>query len=171
MKHDDFVYLGHIRECIGFIEDDTKGATKRAFLKKRPLQDVVIRRIEIIGEAAKHLSREFRNVHQNIPWSDIAGMRDKLIHGYFGVSLSVVWEVVKKDIPRLKKNIEAILNERVDSEQPSPYLLQAMKEAEEDLKKGRVSPTFNNAEDAIAYLNRFKKKKQRSGVSRRYRRA
>ena len=78
------------------------------------MQDALIRRIEIIGEAVKNLPREFRDRYPVIPWGDIAGMRDKLMHHYFGVDSEVVWRTVQDDIPELKKKIKEILkNERV----------------------------------------------------------
>lgn len=75
------------------------------------VQDGVIRQLEIIGEAVKSLSDKLRNQHHNVPWQDMAGMRDVLIHHYFGVDLDEIWLTVKKDIPELKKNIQEIVNE------------------------------------------------------------
>ena len=81
------------------------------FKNNRMLQDAVIREIEIIGEATKNLSMGFRNKHSNIPWRQIAGMRDKLIHGYFGVDVDAVWDTVMKDIPSLKEKLQKIIKE------------------------------------------------------------
>ena len=73
------------------------------------IQDGVIRQIEIIGEATKKLSDESREKYPHIPWKDIAGMRNKLIHGYFGVDLGAVWDTVEDGIPLLKSEIERII--------------------------------------------------------------
>lgn len=67
------------------------------------VQDGVIRQIQIIGEAAKRVSAETAEKYTDVPWKDVKGMRDKLIHHYFGVDLEVVWDTVEKDIPNLKK--------------------------------------------------------------------
>lgn len=79
------------------------------FKKNTLIQDAVIRQIEIIGEATKRLSEQTRRESQDISWDDIAGMRDKLIHDYFGVDIEKVWLTVLKDIPTLKKQISPIL--------------------------------------------------------------
>jgi uncharacterized protein with HEPN domain len=73
------------------------------------VQDGTIRQLEVTGEAAKWLSEEFKEEHPDVPWRDMAGMRDRLIHGYFGVDLDAVWETVDRDIPQLKKYIRDIV--------------------------------------------------------------
>lgn len=109
MEKDLEIFLGHIRESIEEIENYTGGMLKKDFLKSRKTQDAVIRRIEIIGEAVKNLPRDFKERHREIPWREIAGMRDQLIHGYFGIDMNVVWKTVKKDIPELKQEIGGLL--------------------------------------------------------------
>jgi len=102
MARDDTVYAQHILDAIGSIETYCAGADKAAFLATPMLQDAVIRQLEIIGEATKQLSKPFRLRIAHIPWSNIAGMRDKLIHAYFGVDLEMVWLTIKMELPHLK---------------------------------------------------------------------
>lgn len=73
-------------------------------------QDAIVRNLEIIGEASKNLSSELKTAHASVPWKQIAGMRDKLIHEYFGVNLALVWESAERDIPRLQLTVDAILD-------------------------------------------------------------
>ncbi len=104
----DKIYLIHVLECINKIEDYTK-AGKKAFMQTSLLQDAVIRNLEVIGEAVKKLSPGFRESHSKIPWRQIAGIRDVLIHDYMGVDIDMVWEVVVKDLPVLKDSINKIM--------------------------------------------------------------
>ena len=106
MNKDDTVFLKHILDAIDLIRSYLKDKSYEEFEENRMLQDAVIREIEIIGEMTKNLSEEFRNKYPEIPWRQIAGMRDKLIHGYFGVDLSAVWDTATKDIPLLRENYE-----------------------------------------------------------------
>lgn len=107
---DDRVYLCHIRDAIERIESYTSKG-KEAFFRETIVQDAVIRNLEVIGEAVKNLSPDFRARHPEIPWSRIAGMRDVLIHGYFGVRLETVWNAVENRLPELKHYIELLLTE------------------------------------------------------------
>ncbi|TAN58038.1 DUF86 domain-containing protein [Patescibacteria group bacterium] len=109
MEKDPEIFLGHIQESIGEIEFYTAKMLMKDFLKDRKTQDAVIRRIEIVGEAVKNLPRDFKERYFEIPWREIAGMRDQLIHGYFGIDLNIVWKTVKKDIPKLKKEINELI--------------------------------------------------------------
>ncbi|MEK6921709.1 MAG: DUF86 domain-containing protein [Nanoarchaeota archaeon] len=108
MKKDVLIFVEHILESIHNIEDFMDGVTKEVFLKNKEKQSAVIRQIEIIGEAVKNIPSPFRKTHSDIPWGDIAGMRDKLMHQYFGVDLNTVWKVWTENIPELKQKISII---------------------------------------------------------------
>lgn len=110
MKRDDSVYLRHILDAIAKIETYLQGVDEQTFLNQSLLQDGAIRQIEIIGEAVKQLSPQMREQHPHVPWQDIAGMRDKLIHQYFGVDLDKVWVTVVRDIPVLKQEVIEVLS-------------------------------------------------------------
>lgn len=110
MKKDDDVYLKHIQDAINDINGFVKGMDRDNFLNNKAIKYAVVRSLKIIGEAGKHLSKGFRDKHKDIPWDDICGMRDKLIHDYIGVDYTIVWKAVEKDIPVLKKKIRGILN-------------------------------------------------------------
>lgn len=109
MIKDDSVYLRHILEAINKIEEYTNETKYQIFIENSLIQDGVIRQIEIIGEAVKNISEKLKNNYPNIPWKDISGMRDKLIHDYLGVDVETIWDTVEKDIPVFKKDIENIL--------------------------------------------------------------
>ena len=108
MIKDDDVYLKHILEAINQIKNYIKDLDHDDFMNSRLIQDAVIRQLEIIGEATKNLSEKFRKKYTKIPWRSIAGMRDKLIHGYMGVDLEDVWKTAKEDIQDLKNEIKKL---------------------------------------------------------------
>ncbi|MGM0945149.1 MAG: HepT-like ribonuclease domain-containing protein [Bacteroidota bacterium] len=109
MKKEE-IYLLHILQCIEKIEAYTITLNEDAFLANPMVQDAVIRNFEVIGEATKNLSKEFRQKHAEIEWRKIAGLRDKLIHDYIGVDLWAVWALVEKIIPQFKKQVQEIMN-------------------------------------------------------------
>jgi uncharacterized protein with HEPN domain len=106
---DDSVYLGHIRDAIQDIQQYT-AAGRDAFMTDRMQQDAVVRKLEIIGEAVKHLSDSITIARPEIPWRRIAGMRDRLTHDYFGVDLTLVWVVVERELPNFKAVVEDLLS-------------------------------------------------------------
>jgi uncharacterized protein with HEPN domain len=106
---DDAERLRDILEAIDRVEKYTQGQT--AFDENELIQTWVVHHIEIIGEACRALPDEFQARYSGVPWSDIIGMRNILIHHYFGIDLDAVWSVVEHDPPELKLNVQAILRE------------------------------------------------------------
>ncbi|HLC14908.1 MAG TPA: DUF86 domain-containing protein [Thermodesulfovibrionia bacterium] len=102
-------FLAHIREAMKRTASYTEQMTYEEFLEDIKTQDAVIRNIEIIGEAIKNLSEALRSRYTEIPWKNMAGMRDKLIHHYFGVNFSIVWKVAKEELPKIINHIEKII--------------------------------------------------------------
>ena len=109
--HDDMMYLRHIYDAIRLIRQYTAGVSEEKFTESSLIQDGVIRQLEIIGEATKRLSNPLRRQYSEVPWQDVSGMRDKLIHDYFGVDIKTVWLTVKYDIPELEEHIKIILSD------------------------------------------------------------
>lgn len=105
---DDRAYLLHIRDCADRIVEYTRDG-RNTFANDRKTQDAVMRNLEVIGEAVKGLSDSLKAAHPAIPWKRIAGMRDVLIHHYFGVNLDTVWEVVENHLPTLREAVDALL--------------------------------------------------------------
>jgi uncharacterized protein with HEPN domain len=108
MKNDQ-LYLDNIKECIALIELYTASG-KEAFFQTRMIQDAVIRNLEIIGEATKNLSPDFRLAHPEIPWRQMAGLRDVLIHDYLRIDLEEIWLVIETDLPDLKQKFSTIVD-------------------------------------------------------------
>ena len=104
---DDSLYIDHILRSINNILEYTKGLSKKEFSKNNMVQDAVIRNFEIIGEATKKVSDVYKQLHFEIPWKEMSGMRDKLIHDYIGVDKAVIWKTIKEDLPHLKMILEA----------------------------------------------------------------
>ena len=104
-KKDPKIFLEHILESIEEIEKNIHGMSEVKFSESITIQDAVVRRLEIIGEAVRNTPDSYRKKHTKVPWKKIAGLRDILIHEYFGVDMKLVWEIANKDIPKLKKQI------------------------------------------------------------------
>lgn len=105
---DDTIYIDHILKSTNNILEYTSGLTKKDFAKNTLVQDAVIRNFEIIGEATKKVSNDFRQVNSEIPWKEMAGMRDKLIHDYIGVDIDVIWRTIELDPPVIKELLKTI---------------------------------------------------------------
>ncbi|MBI4587368.1 MAG: DUF86 domain-containing protein [Candidatus Rokubacteria bacterium] len=105
---EDSVYLKHIRDAIARVESYTAGGPK-SFFQNTMVQDAVIRNLEVIGEAVRNLSPQIRRRHPEIPWRSITALRNVLIHEYFGVDLQIVWRVVTRRLPTLKRSVDRLL--------------------------------------------------------------
>jgi uncharacterized protein with HEPN domain len=104
----DRLFLGHILEAIADIDDFAVGG-RAAFMADRKTQSAVVRQIEIIGEAVKNPSPTLTAAETNIPWRQIAGTHDRLIHAYFKVNYDAVWSMIEQDMPSLRDNVERIV--------------------------------------------------------------
>jgi uncharacterized protein with HEPN domain len=102
-------YLRHILVEANFLVDRSGNVTVEAFLADETLRRAFVRSLEIIGEAAKKVPEDFRTAYPEVEWRAMAGMRDRLIHNYFGVDFELVWDVVRNRIPELRRQIAAIL--------------------------------------------------------------
>jgi uncharacterized protein with HEPN domain len=105
---DDSLYLAHILEAVDRILSYA-GEGEAAFRKDLRTQDAIIRNLQVMGEAAKKVSVRTREDHPGVPWKDITGMRDRVVHDYFGVSLDIVWDVVKNHLPPLRESLYKIV--------------------------------------------------------------
>ena len=110
-QRDQLVFIEDILDCIQRIQAYVKDLCEKDFEENTEKQDAVIRRLEIIGEAVKNISVELKAQYPDIPWREMAGMRDVVIHQYFGVSIGLIWRVATSEIPKLQEQFEAILRD------------------------------------------------------------
>src|SRR5512139_3719348 len=106
----DRIYLDHILECIGWIERFTEEG-REAFLKDRKTQSAVLRELQTLAESTERLSEEFKSRHPQIPWRNIAGFRNILVHDYLGIKLDRVWEIIKGDLTLLRAALLAAIED------------------------------------------------------------
>ena len=109
MIRDDKVYLKHILDSIRFIEKHCNKITMSVFIRDKLLQNAMVRLLEIIGEAAKLISKDTKSKLSGVQWNKIIAMRNTLTHEYFGVDLKIVWSTIHEELPKLKKEITAHL--------------------------------------------------------------
>ena len=110
-KRDYYDYLKDILDSCFSVQEFVKGISFDKFVDDKKTKFATIRAIEVIGEAVKSIPASFRASYPNIPWKQIAGMRDKLIHEYFGVDAQVLWKTAKEDIPAIRSEFEKIIKE------------------------------------------------------------
>lgn len=118
MKRDFGVFVEDILESITRIEEYTKDVSEDEFYNNIQLQDSIIRRFEIIGEAVKHIPQDLKDKYSEIPWKEIAGNRDIMIHEYFGVNLERIWKTIKEDILPFKEQLKKMLQDIDEQNNP-----------------------------------------------------
>jgi len=104
----DLVFIKHILDSIKAIEEFSGDMNKKELTSNRLKQSAIVREIEIIGEAVKNISNRTKERYKEVVWKEIIGTRDKMIHHYFGVDLNIIWKILKKDLPKLKRQIQNI---------------------------------------------------------------
>ena len=111
MKRDIGLYIKDILDCIDKIEEFTKNMSFDDFVKDDKTASAVIRKLEVIGEATENIPESIRERYKDIPWKDMARMRGKIIHFYFGVDYEIVWKVIIQRLPQIKPLIKKLLEE------------------------------------------------------------
>ncbi|MEK6895270.1 MAG: DUF86 domain-containing protein [Nanoarchaeota archaeon] len=111
MEKEDIIFVKHILDSINAIKEFSVNLSKEELSLNRLKQNAIVREIEIIGEASKNISNKTKDMHQEVKWKEIVGTRDKMIHHYFGIDITLIWEIIKKDIPILEKQMQGIKEE------------------------------------------------------------
>jgi uncharacterized protein with HEPN domain len=107
----NYEFLQDIEDAIERILEYTNGMNWDGYLRDHKTQDAVVRNLEVIGEATKNLSDDFRGQHPEIPWQDMAGTRDRLTHHYFGINQEIVWQIIEQNLPGLVSQIKQVIGE------------------------------------------------------------
>jgi uncharacterized protein with HEPN domain len=107
-KRDPLVLIEDIMLAIQKIGRYTSQMDHDGFIKDELVVDGVARNLEIIGEAARQLPEEYRRAHPELPWAQIAGLRNRIVHDYFGLDLEIIWEIIRRDLPDLEKQVRAL---------------------------------------------------------------
>ena len=110
MKRDYRLFIEDILDGIEKIEQFVGDLSFDEFVKDDKTSSAVVRKLEIIGEATKNIPMYIREKYEDLPWNDMAKMRDKIIHAYFGINYKIVWAAIKKEIPKLKPRLKKILS-------------------------------------------------------------
>jgi len=108
-KRDPFILLDDMVTALSRIERYRGDMTREQFLSDEKTVDAIVRNIEVIGEASRQLPPEFTESHESVPWHQMAGMRNRIVHDYFGIDVEIIWQVVIESLPALKQQITEIV--------------------------------------------------------------
>ncbi|MEK7127613.1 MAG: DUF86 domain-containing protein [Patescibacteria group bacterium] len=108
-KRSSILYINDIAQAIDKIDKFAGKISYEKFCRDEKTMDAVVRNLEIIGEAAKHVSKTIRERNKDIPWSEMVSMRNKVTHEYFGVDMEILWKTITEDLPELKKKIKKLI--------------------------------------------------------------
>lgn len=111
MKRDNKLFVRDIIDAMESIEGFIGNMTLDKLRKDEKTSSAVLRKFEIIGEAAKYMPKEIKDKYKDIPWKSMVGMRDRLIHAYFGIDYNLVWSAIKSEIPKLKPQLKKMLSQ------------------------------------------------------------
>lgn len=108
-ERNTILYLSDIREAIEKIDEFVKPMSFEAFSRDARTIDAVVRNIEVIGEAARHIPENLRLAYPTVPWKQIVGARAKVVHEYFGIDIEIIWKTIQEDLPILKNEVEVMI--------------------------------------------------------------